>query len=49
MAARRREVDGIVVWRLDSWVWSVSDLMATLRGLIRALQVVLAECLAQEE
>ena len=30
-AARRREIDVIVVWRLDRWGRSVSDLMATLR------------------
>jgi putative DNA-invertase from lambdoid prophage Rac len=30
MAARRREIDVIVVWRLDRWGRSVSDLMATL-------------------
>jgi DNA invertase Pin-like site-specific DNA recombinase len=32
-AARRREIDVIVVWRLDRWGWSVADLMATLREL----------------
>jgi DNA invertase Pin-like site-specific DNA recombinase len=31
MAARRREIDVIVVWRLDRWGRSVTDLMATLR------------------
>jgi putative DNA-invertase from lambdoid prophage Rac len=31
MAARRREIDVIVVWRLDRWGRSVADLMATLR------------------
>jgi len=30
-AARRREIDVIVVWRLDRWGRSVADLMATLR------------------
>jgi putative DNA-invertase from lambdoid prophage Rac len=30
MAARRREIDVIVVWRLDRWGRSVADLMATL-------------------
>jgi putative DNA-invertase from lambdoid prophage Rac len=29
-AARRREIDAIVVWRLDRWGRSVADLMATL-------------------
>ena len=29
VAARRREIDVIVVWRLDRWGRSVADLMAT--------------------
>jgi DNA invertase Pin-like site-specific DNA recombinase len=33
MAARRREIDVIVVWRLDRWGRSVADLMATLHKL----------------
>jgi putative DNA-invertase from lambdoid prophage Rac len=32
-AARRREVDLIIVWRLDRWGRSVADLMTTLREL----------------
>lgn len=32
-AARRREVDVVVVWRLDLWGRSVADLMVTLREL----------------
>jgi len=34
MAARRREIDAIVVWRLDRWGRSVADLMSTLRELL---------------
>lgn len=30
---RRRQVDAIIVWRLDRWGRSVSDLMATIREL----------------
>ena len=33
MSARRREIDAIVVWRLDRWGRSVADLMTTLREL----------------
>ena len=33
MAARRREIDVIIVWRLDRWGRSVADLMATLQEL----------------
>ncbi len=32
--ARRRRVDAIVVWRLDRWGRSVSDLIGTIRELI---------------
>jgi len=32
-AARRREFDRILVWRLDRWGRSVADLMTTLREL----------------
>lgn len=32
-AARRREVDVVVGWRLDRWGWSVTDLLATLQEL----------------
>jgi putative DNA-invertase from lambdoid prophage Rac len=34
MSARRREIDAILVWRLDRWGRSVADLMATLRELL---------------
>jgi putative DNA-invertase from lambdoid prophage Rac len=34
IAARRREIDVIVVWRLDRWGRSVADLMTTLGELI---------------
>jgi putative DNA-invertase from lambdoid prophage Rac len=34
MAARRREIDVIVVWRLDRWGRSVADLMTTLREML---------------
>ena len=32
-AARRREIDIVVVWRLDRWGRSVTDLLATLQEL----------------
>ena len=32
-AARRREIDLVVVWRLDRWGRSVTDLLATLQEL----------------
>jgi putative DNA-invertase from lambdoid prophage Rac len=32
-AARRREIDLVLVWRLDLWGRSVTDLLATLQGL----------------
>src|SRR3982751_6422333 len=32
-AARRREIDMVVVWRLDRWGRSVTDLLATLQEL----------------
>jgi DNA invertase Pin-like site-specific DNA recombinase len=32
-AARRREIDVVMVWRLDRWGRSVADLMTTLREL----------------
>jgi DNA invertase Pin-like site-specific DNA recombinase len=31
-AARRREIDVVLVWRLDRWGRSVTDLLATLEG-----------------
>jgi predicted site-specific integrase-resolvase len=31
-AARRREIDVVLVWRLDRWGRSVTDLLATLRS-----------------
>jgi len=32
-AARRREIDGVLVWRLDRWGRSVADLVSTLQEL----------------
>jgi putative DNA-invertase from lambdoid prophage Rac len=32
-AARRREIDVVVVWRLERWGRSVTDLLATLQEL----------------
>ena len=32
-AARRREIDGVMVWRLDRWGRSLADLVATLQEL----------------
>src|SRR5204863_10033217 len=32
-AARRREIDAVLVWRLDRWGGSVTDLLATLQEL----------------
>lgn len=32
-AARRREIDVVMVWRLDRWGRSVADLVATLQEL----------------
>jgi DNA invertase Pin-like site-specific DNA recombinase len=32
-AARRREIDGVLVWRLDRWGRSVADLLTTLQEL----------------
>jgi len=32
-AARRREIDLVLVWRLDRWGRSVTDLLATLQEL----------------
>src|SRR6266511_1678819 len=34
-AARRREIDVVLVWRLDRWGRSVTDLLATLQELER--------------
>jgi len=31
-AARRREIDVVLVWRLDRWGRSVTDLLSTLSG-----------------
>jgi DNA invertase Pin-like site-specific DNA recombinase len=31
-AARRREIDVVLVWRLDHWGRSVTDLLATLQA-----------------
>jgi DNA invertase Pin-like site-specific DNA recombinase len=31
-AAQRREIDAVLVWRLDRWGRSVADLLATLRN-----------------
>ena len=33
LAARRREIDVVLVWRLDRWGRSVTDLLATLQEL----------------
>lgn len=38
-AARRREIDAIIVWRLDRWGRSVTDLLNTLQE-INQLDVV---------
>jgi putative DNA-invertase from lambdoid prophage Rac len=32
-AARRRDIDIVLVWRLDRWGRSVTDLLATLQEL----------------
>jgi DNA invertase Pin-like site-specific DNA recombinase len=32
-AARRRDIDVVLVWRLDRWGRSVTDLLATLQEL----------------
>lgn len=33
VAARRREIDAVLVWRLDRWVRSLADLVSTLQEL----------------
>ena len=47
-AARRREIDVVLVWRLDRWGRSVADLLATLQELehLRGGFVSLTEALA---
>jgi DNA invertase Pin-like site-specific DNA recombinase len=36
-AARRREIDVVLVWRLDRWGRSVTDLLATLQELAHSV------------
>ena len=36
-AARRREIDVVLVWRLDRWGRSVADLSATAEGVLTLL------------